>query len=292
MYELIPVSEHDYYINCPAKIGLVKTSDDTVVLIDSGSDKDAGKKVLRVLESNGWKLTAIFNTHSHADHIGGNRFLQEKTGCKIYARGLEAAFTNHPILEPIGLYGGLPFRDLQHKFLMAQESVCLPLSEEVLPQGMKLLPLPGHCFDMVGFVTPDGNAYIADSVSSPETLEKYGIGYLFDPEATLATLEMLKTLDAKAFIPAHAPVTDSIAELAQINMDAINGVKTRVLMLCREEKTFEEILQGVFDSYHLTMTAQQYVLIGSTLRSYLSSLYTQGVVSFRFDGNRMVWQAK
>lgn len=292
MYELISVSEHDYYINCPAKIGLVKVSDDAVVLIDSGSDKDAGKKVLRILEANGWHLEAIFNTHSHADHIGGNRFLQEKTGCKVYARGLEAAFTNHPILEPMGLYGGLPFRDLQHKFLMAQESACLPLTPEVLPQGMTMISLPGHCFDMVGFLTPDGNAYIADSVSSPETLEKYGIGYLFDPEATLATLEMLKTLEAKDFIPAHAPVTESIAELAQINIDAINGVKARVLDLCREEKAFEEILKGIFDSYNLTMSAQQYVLIGSTLRSYLSSLYSQGLVSFRFAENRMVWQAQ
>ena len=44
MYELIQLTEHDYYIDCPAKIGLVKTGDDEAVLIDSGSDKDAGKR--------------------------------------------------------------------------------------------------------------------------------------------------------------------------------------------------------------------------------------------------------
>lgn len=76
MYELIQLTEHDYYIDCPAKIGLVKAADDEVFLIDSGNDKDAGKKIYRILESNKWKLKAIFNTHSHADHIGGNRFLQ------------------------------------------------------------------------------------------------------------------------------------------------------------------------------------------------------------------------
>ena len=76
MYELIPVSDNTYYIQSPAKIGLVKLSDTQVCLIDSGNDKDAGKKVLKVLNANGWTLKAIYNTHSHADHIGGNQYLQ------------------------------------------------------------------------------------------------------------------------------------------------------------------------------------------------------------------------
>lgn len=60
--------------------------------------------------------------HSHADHIGGNQYLQKRTGCRIYAPGIECSFTRHPILEPISLYGGYPPKDLKHKFLMAQES--------------------------------------------------------------------------------------------------------------------------------------------------------------------------
>ena len=45
MYELIQVSEHTYYIQSPAKIGLVRLNDREVCLIDSGNDKDAGRKV-------------------------------------------------------------------------------------------------------------------------------------------------------------------------------------------------------------------------------------------------------
>ena len=61
MYELVQVRGNSYYFQSPAKIGLVRISDNDVVLIDSGSDKDAGRKVRQQLDANGWKLKAIFN---------------------------------------------------------------------------------------------------------------------------------------------------------------------------------------------------------------------------------------
>lgn len=52
--------------------------------------------------------------------------------------------------------------------------------DDVLPKGWKMLPLPGHFFDMVGFETEDGVIYLADCLSSKETLAKYQIGVLYD----------------------------------------------------------------------------------------------------------------
>ena len=75
-----------------------------VCLIDSGSDKDAGRRVRQILDANGWRLTAIYNTHSNADHIGGNQYLQRQTGCRIFAPGVERDFTQHTVLEPSFLY--------------------------------------------------------------------------------------------------------------------------------------------------------------------------------------------
>ena len=292
MYELISITEKSCYIQSPAKIGLVRLDDERVCLIDSGNDKDAGRKVRQLLDARGWKLTAIYNTHSNADHIGGNRYLQGQTGCKIYAPGIEAAFTRYPVLEPSFLYGGYPCRDLRHKFLMAQESGAEELTREVLPEGFELLPLPGHFFDMVGFRTPDDVVYLADCLSSRETLDKYQIGFIYDVAAYLDTLERVKSLRARMFVPAHAPASEEIAQLAQDNIDKVWEIAGRILSLCGEPRNFEEVLRRLFADYQLTMDFQQYVLVGSTVRSYLSWLKDRGELDAVFDDNRLLWQKK
>ena len=290
MYELIQVSGGSYYVQSPAKLGLVRLNDTDVCLIDSGSDKDAGRKARQILDKNGWHLTAIYNTHSHADHIGGNRYLQSQTGCRVYAPGVECAFTRHTVLEPSLLYGGCPPRELRHKFLMAQESDAAYLTPEVLPEGFQLLPLAGHCMDMVGFRTPDDVVYLADCLSSRETLEKYRIGYIYDVAAYLATLETVKTMTAAAFVPAHADVTADIAPLAQYNIDTVLEVAESIVTLCAQPRTFEELLKALFDRYGMTMSFEQYALVGGTVRSYLTWLKETGRVTAEFADNRMLWR--
>ncbi len=290
MYELIQVSDRSYYIQSPAKIGLVRLDDAEVCLIDSGNDKDAGRKVRQLLDANGWKLRAIYNTHSNADHIGGNKYLQGQTGCKIYAPGMEQAFTKYPVLEPSFLYGGYPCKDLRHKFLMAQESGAEELTEALLPEGFSILPLPGHFFHMVGFRTPDDVVYLADCLASRETLYKYQIGFIYDVAAYLNTLEQVKGLTARVFVPAHSEATEDIAPLAQYNIDKVWEIAETITGLCRQPLTFETILQKLFAGYGLTMNFEQYVLVGSTVRSYLSWLKDAGRLTCRFEDNRMLWE--
>ncbi len=290
MYELIQVSDNCFYIQCPAKIGLVKLNNTDVCLIDSGNDKDAGKKVKKIIDANGWQLKMILNTHSNADHIGGNKYLQEQTKCKIYVPSIECDFTNHPILEPSFLFGAYPPKELRHKFLLAQESNAEILTEDVLPQGFEIISLPGHFFNMVGFKTPDEVIYLADCLSSKETLDKYGIPFIYDVGAYLETLEKVKMMSGKIFIPAHAVPTENIVDLAQYNIDKVMEISDRICSFCTEPVSFERLLQLLFNDYKLQLSFEQYALVGSTVRSFLSWLKDNGKMTAVFDDNMLLWK--
>ena len=170
--ELIRVGENTYYIKNPTNIGIYKINETEVFLIDSGNDKDAGKKILKIADEQGWTVKGIITTHSNADHIGGNKLIQDRTGCPVYAVGMEKCFTEFPILEPSYLYGGYPFKDLRNKFLVAKESVVTAIDNN-LPEGLEYFSLKGHFFDMIGIKTDDDVYFLADSLFSEETITKY-----------------------------------------------------------------------------------------------------------------------
>lgn len=291
MFELNKITENTYYINCPAKIGIYRISENEVYLIDSGNDKDAGRKIRKILNENGWVLKGIINTHSNADHIGGNKYLQQQYGCKIFANKIEAAFTNHPILEPAFLYGGYPCSDLRHKFLLAAESNAVEISDKDFPKELEVIPLKGHFFDMIGIRTPDNVVFLADCLSSKSTLDKYQFSFIYDIDAYLKTLDKVQEIDAEMFVPAHADAAESINELADFNKQKVLETAEKIQNVLTTPMCFEELLKKLFDDYALTMNFEQYVLVGSTVRSYLSYLKDNGKITARFEENRLVWQS-
>lgn len=292
MFELVQVNEKTYYIESPAKIGVYVADGTDVYLIDSGNDKDAGRKIRKLLDEKGWTLKGILNTHSNADHIGGNDYLQRQRKCKVFAGGIETAFTKYPILETSFLYGGYPCKDLRHKFLLAAASDAVDFTDADFPKDIEVIPLPGHFFDMVGFRTPDNTVFLADCLSSIENLDKYAVSFIYDVAAYLKTLDAVEAMEGDVFVPSHAAAgsKEDMQKLVQANRDKIYEIKAYLLSLCQEPMIFEHILQKVFDRYQLVMTIEQYVLVGSTIRSYLSWLRDTGEMTYAFEDHLMVWK--
>lgn len=291
MFELEKLSERCYYINAPAKIGIIKVNDKDVYLIDSGNDKDAGRKIKKILAQQNWNLLGILNTHSNADHIGGNQYLQNQTKCRIYSSGIEKTFTEYPILEPSFLYGGYPFKELRHKFLMAKPSAVLDFSDPSFPKDIKIIDLKGHFFDMVGFLSPDGIFFCADCLSSKETLDKYKISFVYDVKEYLKTLDTIENMKNIAlYVPSHAPACKDIRELAQYNKAKVMQIAADILELLHKPMTFEDLLAALFFKYDLVTNYEQNVLVGSTVRSYLSYLKEEGKITSFFKDNKLYYE--
>ena len=286
--ELVQVGNNTYYIKNPTNIGIYKINDKDIYIIDSGNDKEAGKKILKIIDEQGWNIIGIINTHSNADHIGGNKVIQDRTNTNIYAYGIEKSITENPILESSFLYGGYPHKELRNKFLLAKESKVISIDNN-LPDGLTYFNLKGHFFDMIGIKTDDDIYFLADSLFSEETINKYHLFFIYDVKEYLNTLDYLDTLDGSLYIPSHCEATKNIKKLIELNRIKIKEVTENIYNLCKET-TWEDILKGIFDKYKLMMNTNQYVLIGSTIRSYLSYLYDEGRITYIFKDNKMYWK--
>ena len=287
--ELIKLGEKTYYIKNRTNIGIYKITEDEVYIIDSGNDKEAGKKILKIINKQNWKVKGIINTHSNADHIGGNKIIQERTNCIILSYGIEKSFIENPLLEPSLLYGAFPLKDLQNKFLMAKESKVTNI-ENNLPIGLEYFSLKGHFFDMIGIKTSDNIYFLGDSLFSEETINKYHIFFIYDVKEYLNTLDFLETLNGNFYIPSHTKITNDITKLIKLNRNKINEIINTILKICTTPKTFENIQKEIFNTYNLEMNINQYVLIGSTIKSYLTYLQNENKITYEFIENEMKWK--
>lgn len=286
------IAGNTYYIPSPANMGVYLTGN-RAILIDSGNDKEAGRQIYKLFQAKEWSLDLIINTHSNADHIGGNAFLQQKTDCPIAATRLEAAFIADPLLEPSFLYGGYPYKALRNKFLMAKPSRVTHIIANqgpILETGLTAFPVEGHYFDMIGVRTPDNVVFLADSLFSQEIIMKYHIYFLYDLAAHMKTLEELLTLEADWYLPSHANPVADIGPLVATNLAKVEEIAALVHSLCRTPISFEAVLASVCQHYHIELNANQYVLAGSTIRSYLAYLADQGRLVCRFADGHMLWE--
>lgn len=96
--------------------------------------------------------------------------------------------------------------------------------------------------------------------------------------------------NARLYIPSHVEATNNIEDLIEMNRSKINEIIEVIEKECEKEITFEEILKNIFNKYNLTMNVNQYVLIGSTIKSYLSYLKDESKITYEFIDNKMIWK--
>ena len=306
--QLVKLSKHISYLSMPTNLGFIRffeeAGNEVIYLIDSGNDETTGARILDFIRSNfpAAQLKAIINTHSHADHCGGNSFLVRETGCQVWASKGEAYLMEFPDIETQLVWGGTPIHDIRSKYLLAKPcrvSRVFEKEEEIWLSGregkikLNVFSLPGHYVDQVGFLLTDTDGkrvmFAGDVLSGRNSIKKHWIQYLLDETETKKSLLRISSIDADFYVPGHGDVVDKVEGIAELNLLAILETENMILDELKSRKTMEELLKAVSDRSGISLKTSQFCLIGSTLRSYVTGLYEAGKINYVIEDNRMYW---
>ncbi|GHV35003.1 hydrolase [Synergistales bacterium] len=269
-------------------------------LIDTGLDDDQGRKILKLLSENrGAPLRAVVNTHSNADHIGANAFIQKRTNCAVWATRIEGVMTERPSLEPLLLWAAWPFKQIRGKFIEAKPSKVTYIESEgrIMDTSLKAVPLPGHYLDMIGVTTPDNVFFLADSLFDPKILKKYRFSVMLDIDSAYKTFDMIENTCASWFVPCHAPVTNDIRELVAQNRAGQAWITERVYRAVEEAEgvdgvSREDALSKIGVAEGLDMDAAHLLLNLASVNAHLTYLAERDKIEPFVKDCRLLWRVK
>ena len=290
----------------PTNVGVAasKNSSDIteIYFIDSGEDADFAQKLYEACEKRFGKISvkAVICTHSHADHIGGNAWLKEKTGCQIWMTQEEKSCAETPQIQAHAFYGAFPLPELDTAYFHAQKCFV----DKVIEDGQKIkcgslefefVPLPGHSFDMVGVLATGSGGkkvfYAGDGIFGRSMLKRFWTPFVVDVKSFKESVAKIAKIKADFFVPSHGDVYDQIEELSELNLISTISNEKLVEEILVQPKTHEELLKAFADKSEMTLRISQHMLVGSSLRSYLTYLYKEGRVRWFFEDNKLLWQA-
>jgi glyoxylase-like metal-dependent hydrolase (beta-lactamase superfamily II) len=295
--ELVELSEGIRFLPGVTNVGVIEAPDGSgCLIVDTGGDKDHGKRILKACRAKNLEPKAIINTHSHADHYGGNAYLQETLGIPAYSPIFEEAILKYPIMEPIYLWGGArPPQALQNKWLLAPASGTKILNEPgarvLAGVDLELLEVSGHAHIQFAVRVRDV-LFAADAVFGAPILRKYPLQFLVDVQHVREAIETVRNSAVRIVVPGHGdPVTDPNA-LCDANAAAVERANRAVLGACGSPGMLPEILERVCAMLEIEMTdLTRYVLNQTAVLAHLTDLEEHGFVRSEIVQNKLLWAA-
>lgn len=299
MPALIPLAPGVFYL--PGAVNSVVIADGKggALLVDTGLDESHARKLLRALDEAHLTPVGILNTHSHADHHGGNAFILKRfPDLKVFAPPLEDAVINYPILEPIYLFGARPPREWQTKFLLAPASPARLAPEPGLVRiggvTLELIEVAGHA-SMMFAVRVGEVLYAADALFGPDALSKHPLTFCADSRLQKESAAKLRGLEGiRTVLPGHGEPTDDLAGLVQVNLAAYERTTQAVWQAVQvSAATVDELLARVCNLLGVQMSNAGAVLLNrSVVSAHLTELLEAGRADMRVEGNKLIFSGK
>lgn len=296
--ELQKIKGNSYVIMAPTNIGVYSFKNKNCLLVDTGIDNTAVKKIDETLEESTLHPKFIVNTHSHVDHFGGNNYLRDKyTGILTYSSHEEILLMENGELNSEILFSSCnAFSSLDK--LTVKHSFEAPLKEgenKIGDDKFNVFYLPGHSKNCVAIATGDKVCYLGDSIFSEEILDKYKIPNLINVKEENKTLDKIKEIDCDYFVIGHSSkiyTKEEIDKLVLINKEALSRIYEEILEFLQEPLTREDLVSNMTVFSELPLSFKECYLLNQTISSFLSYLYERGEVTYQVEDGKVYFYSK
>jgi glyoxylase-like metal-dependent hydrolase (beta-lactamase superfamily II) len=212
------------------------------VMIDTGCAHTAGELISALTEE---PLLRVINTHTHEDHIGGNRQLQqEREGLPILAHPLALQVLADPRREqPLH-----PYRKVMWGWPGPSRATAVSDGEvvETRRHALQVIYTPGHSRDHIClYEARQGWLFTGDLF-----VGGYDRALRVDCSIwqIIESLKRIETLGASTLFPGAARVRDNPGEAIRDKIDYLERLGEQVLELDRQGKSVGEIVRRLCGS--------------------------------------------
>ena len=291
---LLELTERVSYAPGGVNIGVIIASENRAILIDTGLNDTAVRKVLRVLDGTGRTVTDVITTHGHADHFGGNAFTVKRTGARVHAPRWDECVLRYPLFQPLSLYAGAdPPASMRSGFLLAPESPVDVIFDagQMTVAGVELeaVSLAGHSGNQMGILV-DGVFFCADVILPERVIERYKMPYLYSVRDHIPSLSRADAVMHNVAVPGHGPTLEHVSVGVAPNRALVMRVAEMITDLCSEPRTPEDVLALVLEQLGAQPSdPPAYYLLHPTAFAYLSYLEFEGILEHHIERGRSLW---
>lgn len=275
-------------VGSTALLPIYKLNERDIVLIDTGYAKLDRAGLVNLLDGSGLVPKYVLCSHAHFDHTGNVRYLQERYGAKAILSLIEAGISVNPDSYRAN-YVALTYGKSRELFLEECFTADRVLREtdtslELDGRTFGILPLPGHSAGHLGFVTPDGAAYVGDCLISQSEIDGAKLPTSMFIARDLESKAYLKTTDYPVYILAHKEVVrrEALEGLIDRNIGFIKSKRAELLEVLEDGMTFSEWI-GAFCQRENVRTHNElkFSIVERNFSNFVSWLTDSGAVMVR-----------
>lgn len=275
-------------VGSTALLPIYKLNERDIVLIDTGYAKLDRAGLVNLLDGSGLVPKYVLCSHAHFDHTGNVRYLQERYGAKAILSLIEAGISVNPDSYRAN-YVALTYGKSRELFLEECFTADRVLREtdtslELDGRTFGILPLPGHSAGHLGFVTPDGAAYVGDCLISQSEIDGAKLPTSMFIARDLESKAYLKTTDYPVYILAHKEVVrrEALEGLIDRNIGFIQSKRAELLEVLEDGMTFPEWI-GAFCQRENVRTHNElkFSIVERNFSNFVSWLTDSGAVMVR-----------